>query len=245
MDFLLNGGVLMIGSLIWDSDDLRTNWRNNNLQTDRLIVVPAPIRYGRISKERNCTFTMVFSNECNQPEMHGDGIFVPFKDNPINLSNLKIQSQDLIKAERKKPKLDSERFNWNWGALTISVNPKILIETSEKNNQAISLLKFWSKNYNSEFNPEQYKVGQELPILNSQGILKFNWPDELNDFDFIIATATQPAHEFYPTSQNIADRMLASRYDEYFIKNREFGISTFQDEEIGQVLAENRFTEQK
>ena len=239
MDILLNGGVLMIGSLRWDPDEQRKDWINNNLQIDRQIIVQAPIRYGRISSGRNDTFTMVFSNECNQPDLLGKAVFVPFADNPLDLSNVVTQSIKLINAERKNAIINPRFFYWSWGTLTISINPNILVETSEKYSQAKLLLDFWSGKYDEEFNPEQYKVGQEPTILNNLGILNFIWTDELNDFDFIIATATIPVR-VYPSSQDIADRMFANGYDEYFFKNRKFGISTFQDEEIARILLERR-----
>ena len=179
---------------------------------------------------------MVFSNECNESELQGKAIVVPFENNPINLAGIELESQELIKSERKRNVLDSDRFNWGWGTLTISVNPNILRETSEKYNQANLLLDFWRSKYSRGFKPDNYKVGQEQPILNSQGILNFNWTDELNEFDFIVATATKPDREYYPTSKNIADRILVNEYDEYFNRNREFGICTFQDNEIVKIL---------
>lgn len=236
MDISLNGGVLIIGSLLWDTDEQRESWRKNSLSVDKQILAPAPIRYGRVSKERSCTFSMVFSNECNEDKQIGEAIFVPFKDNPIDFKKIELQTEELIKSERKKTSLDSDRFNWGWGTLTISVNPKILIETSEKFNQAKLLLSYWSKKYSNGFNPNDYKVGQELPVLDKQGLLNFNWTDKLNDFDFIIATATKPEREHYPTSKNIADTMIANEYSDYFRKNIEFGISTFQDKEILNAL---------
>ena len=92
--------------------------------------------------------------------------------------------------------------------MAICINPAILIETSEKYNQAKSLLSYWGAKYSTGFNPNHYKVGEELPILNKQGVLKFNWTEKLNDYDFIIATATKPEIDRYPTSKNIADRMI-------------------------------------
>lgn len=241
MNISLNGGVLIIGSLLWDADEQRTNWRKDFLEVDKQILVPAPIRYGRVSTERSCTFSMVFSNDCNQDHQIGQAIFVPFKDNPIDFKRIELQTKELIKSERKKTTLDSDRFNWGWGTLTISVNPKILIETSEKSNQAKLLLSYWSKKYSDDFNPNNYKVDQELPVLDKEGSLKFNWTDKLNNFDFIIATATKPERDHYPTSKNIADRMLANEYSEYFRKNTELGISTFQDKEILKSLGNGTF----
>lgn len=239
MDISLNGGVLIIGSLLWDTNEQRVNWRNNFLQVEKQILTPAPIRYGRVSTERKCTFSMVFSNECNDANLQGAGIFVPFIDNPINLEKIKIHSQELIKSEQKKTTLDNDRNNWSWGTLTICINPEILKEISEKHNQVKLLLSYWSKQYSEGFNPDDYKVGQELPVLNKQGILKFNWPEKLNAYDFIIATATKPKRELYPTPKNIAERMIVNEYSEYFNKNVDLGISTFQDKEIVEYLNNN------
>ena len=236
MDISLNGGVLIIGSLLWDTDEQRKNWRDNSLAVDQQILVPAPIRYGRVSTERSCTFSMVFSNDCNQESKIGQAIFVPFTDNPIDFNKIEVHTKELIKSERKKTTLDNDRFNWGLGTLTISVNPKILIETSEKFNQAKLLLLYWSKKYSNGFNPDHYKIGEELPVLDKQGLLNFNWTDKLNDFDFIVATATKTERDHYPTPQNIADRIIVNEYPDYFRNNVEFGISTFQDKEILNAL---------
>lgn len=236
MDFSLTGGVLIIGSLIWDTDKQRVDWRNNFLQVKKQIPVVAPIRYGRISKDRKCTFSMVFSNDCNETLFKGAGIFVPFKDNPINLEKIKTHSQELIKSERKLAKLENNNNNWGWGALTICLNPEILNGNSKKSEHAKLLLYYWNEKYSNGFNPEEYKVGNEFPILSKQGVLKFNWTEELNEYDFIIATATKPNIEIYPTAKIIAERMITNEYTEYFNKNLAFGISTFQDKEIASHL---------
>ena len=55
-------GVLIIGSLYWDRACHRTNWRRDRLDQCRGRHVRAPIRYGRRSKTRGCSYTMVFSS---------------------------------------------------------------------------------------------------------------------------------------------------------------------------------------
>ena len=71
----LKFGVLIIGSLRWDNDN-RKNWREERLDIDQAVTVGAPIRYGRRSSKRGCTFTMVFSNSC-QPDHLGTALLVP------------------------------------------------------------------------------------------------------------------------------------------------------------------------
>lgn len=235
-DISLNGGILIIGSLLWDPNPQRAEWRESLLRIDKKVSVPAPICYGRVSTKRKNTFSMVFSNNCNDTNQMGTALFVPFKNNPVNFRILEEHTLELIKSERKKKRLDSDIHNWEWGALAISVNPKLLEEASQKFDQARLLLAYWQKKYSHDFNTDQYKVGVELPILNGQGILNFNWNDNLNDFDFLIATATKPNTDHYPTSKDIAERMIENDYEEYFWRNVESGISTYQDEEIGNIL---------
>ncbi|MCE7060812.1 hypothetical protein [Dyadobacter sp. CY343] len=234
---MLSGGVLIIGSLIWDRENgNRIRWRNDFLNQAGQIKVPAPIRYGRVSRGRCCTFSMVFSDECNRPELKGTGILVPFANNPVDLRMLRVHTSELMKAERNKVDLDENVFNWAWGALAMSVNPVILNEISPKYDEANNLAAFWRKSYTKGFNPEHYKVGNEECIISKEGILKFSWPDELDNYDFLIATATKPERIVYPTAKNIAERMLVNEYSEYFFQNSENGILNFQDDEILEIM---------
>ena len=58
----LNVGVLIIGSLFWDSEQNRPAWRDARLDMATAQTVTAPIRYGRRSgRNRGYTYTMVFS----------------------------------------------------------------------------------------------------------------------------------------------------------------------------------------
>jgi hypothetical protein len=108
---MLSGGVLIIGSLIWDREnENRIRWRNDFLDQAGQIKVPAPIRYGRVSSGRCCTFSMVFSDECNRPELKGTAILVPFANNPVDLRMLKAHTSQLMKAERNKVDLGENVF---------------------------------------------------------------------------------------------------------------------------------------
>lgn len=164
--------------------------------------------------------------------------FVPFSDNPINFDRLKTQTTELIKSERDKLDIE-DRFNWGWGALTIALNPKILNEDSDKFIQANSLLKYWETRYGNRFNPDDYRVGEETPVLSKQGALSFTWPNELDDYDFLIATATKPVRNNYPTAREIADRIIVNQYSDYFEENVKLGITTFQDSDIRKFLTIN------
>ncbi len=237
MNISLNGGVLIIGSLLWDQKPHRVDWRSNYLQINNKISVKAPIRYGRVSQTRNCTFTMVFSDECNAIDLQGEAAFLPFSNNPINLEKLDHQSIGLIKAEYSNAEKHAlSKFYWDWGTLALCVNPEILEDTSEKNASAKLLQNYWADRYDTKFDPNCYKLGKENLIINNQGILKYIWPSQLNNYDFIISTLTKPTKGYYPTARNIADRMIINEYNEYFTKNVVYGIRTFQDEEIKSFL---------
>jgi len=95
-----------------------------------------------------------------------------------------------------------------------------------------SLLKYWKS---------------EEPPINSDGFLTIKWPEEVcpanrvETLDFLIATVTVPTlcKGEYPTVDRIADAMKQRKYCEYFCKNREYGITTFQDARILELIAES------
>ena len=212
------GGVLIIGSLIWEESALRKKWRNENLDLDKQIKVKLPIRYGRISQTRNCTFTMVFSSDCKTKL--GQGIFLPFKKD-YSIEQIIKQGKLMIEAEHNRV-VDFDRFNWGWGCLGIITNPKIEFEIE----------KFWKAKYGNGFNPDDYKIKDEESIVLQSGKFNFDWPTELNEYAFAIGTATKPNIDTYPSPDKIAERMVVNEYDEYFRKNLELGINTFQDKDI-------------
>src|SRR5258708_994055 len=58
----LDAGILIMGSLLWDRDKVRQQWRDERLDCMQSELVSAPIRYGRRSGERRgYTYTMVLS----------------------------------------------------------------------------------------------------------------------------------------------------------------------------------------
>ena len=43
MEISLNGGIIIIGSLYWDDNVQRVNWRNESLDLENQILVKVPI----------------------------------------------------------------------------------------------------------------------------------------------------------------------------------------------------------
>lgn len=233
----LSGGVFVIGSLLWENSEIRKSWRLENLEWKKGKLVNLPLRYGRISTSRSCTFTMVFSSNCKSREKVGKGYFIPFKNNPLSLDTIFSQARKLIDAEHNKLK-KCKKFNWGWGTLGLALNPKYY-KNSKMKKEVEKFSKEWANKYSSEFNQKEYKVGDELPIISKKGTLRINWPETLKEFDFAIGTACKPEIEEYPTAKEIAERILVNKYDKYFRENLKHSISTFQDKEIKSELSIN------
>lgn len=232
---LLSGGVLIVGSLLWEESEIRDKWRIQCLDLKQRQSVSLPIRYGRISTTRNCTYTMVFSSECKTQENLGTGVFIPFAVNPINFEQLEAHVRRMISAEFNKEKNLSSQ-NWDWGAMGISFNPNIQSDDSPKLIALASFATKWAKKYSNTFNPDDYKIGNETSIISKTGILLIDWQNLPEKIDFVIATVIKTELKNYPTVKNIADRIVVNEYDKYFKENRKEGITTFQDLEIVELL---------
>jgi len=121
----LKGGVIIIGSLLWEDDldkgdNLRNNWRINSLDLQGKILVKLPIRYGRYSK--NNIYTMVFSLNCEKNSKLGTGYIIPFKQNTIkHLDILVSEARKMSEAEGMKNRFIGENKDI-WGSMGILVN---------------------------------------------------------------------------------------------------------------------------
>tara|TARA_R100001460_G_scaffold92500_1_gene134388 strand:- start:374 stop:1093 length:720 start_codon:yes stop_codon:yes gene_type:complete len=231
----LKGGVLVIGSLLWDKTKIREDWRNDYLDIKKVIDVKIPIRYGRLSSKRSSIYTMVFSTDCNNTKNLGNGKFVPFKENPVTFKELNTQCTELIKAEHKKDKLDFTRFNWSWGTVAIMLNPKTLLENFENSESIKHFTQEWNKKIGAGFKVGDYKVGEEKAILNNKAFLNFSWPNSLDDYDFFITTSNKSGLPKYPEPNEIAEKFNENGA-EYFYENISNNITTFQDQQIKKHL---------
>lgn len=95
----LRCGLLIIGSLFWDTDngDYRESWRASRLDLPDKQIVSAPIRYGRKSGTWGDAFTMILdSNAAN-----GQGLLVPCKAQVSSFNQLAEEVQWLWAAEAK------------------------------------------------------------------------------------------------------------------------------------------------
>lgn len=230
----LNPGILIIGSLLWDSDRDRHAWRDARLDMASAQTVTAPIRYGRLSgKNRGHTYTMVFSRSCEA----GHAKVVRCKRSVSTAADLIAEAQALWKAEQ--PSAAPGRIATDWGCVALLCNPRRTIP--------VELLEGWARRVADE--PDYGSVRQtqeEGCLVTRAGLLQIDWPSlvdggEALQLDILLVTANDPTltgkPPAYPDVNTIADAWnRAGDHVEYFWKNRDSSIQTFQDDEIRALL---------
>jgi hypothetical protein len=242
-DKTMKGALLIIGSLLWDSDKnenigFRKNWRQKRLIVKNKILVKAPIRYGKLSGNNEVkNYTMVFSNDCEKENLFGTAYLVPFKNQNIKTyRGIENQARYLSDAEGGvNDKLCKGNY-YKWATIGILINPKIAIEEKNK------MLLWWKdllKKDGGLLEYQDYKVDKEESILSDKGELLIKWLqpldktniDAINEFDFVLATCTKPNIPKYPSVEELALDILKDKR-KYFFLNFENGITTFQDRDI-------------
>lgn len=222
----LSGGLLIVGSLLWDKHETRVSLRDEVLNMRNAAIVPAPIRYGRKSDKRQ-TYTMVVSPYCKDESRMGKGVLVPFAASIATTDELTKVAEKIIVAEHKGP-ITFTRFNWRWGCLAFLPNP------NKAGNKNISQLKeFWRTKIGNGFRTSEYIITNEEELLTQQGELLLDWRKEYGDLDFLVLTATKPTVPS-PTIQLLG--AVYAKNDEYFAGNRKAGIETYQDNEIQEQI---------
>src|SRR6267142_2158195 len=224
----LNAGILIIGSLLWD--ERRRPWRDARLDMTSAQTATAPIRYGRLSESRGNTYTMVFSRLCEA----GRAKVLRCTRAVSTPADLIAEAEALWKAEQ--PSADAGRIAVDWGCVALLRNPERKIPED--------LLKGWADRVGRE--PDYGHVSQtqeEGVLVTKNGLLQIAWPHLIEggtpvQLDLLVATANDPeitaTSPSYPEPETIANawNTAASRHAEYFWKNLDNGIHTFQDDEI-------------
>jgi hypothetical protein len=232
----LNAGILIIGSLLWDSERGRPTWRNGRLETAiaSMQTVTAPIRYGRLSESRGNTYTMVFSRKAGTGQAKVLRCVCPIS----TPADLNAEAEALWKAEQ--PSAASGRIASKWGCVALLCNPDRKVSED--------LLKAWAECVGRE--RDYGKVTQteeEGRLIDENGQILIDWPKLVDtgepvQLDILLVTANDPeisaTHRNYPDSATIAEawNAAATKYVEYFWRNAENGICTFQDAEIRALL---------
>ena len=226
----LKAGVLIIGSLLWDLEKGRPAWRDARLVRASAQAVTAPIRYGRLSESRDDTYTMVFSRHCKD----GHAKLIPCSHDVSSLADLVAEAEHLWKAEQ--PSAKAGRIATDWGCVALVCNPERKIPDE--------VIRGWAVRVARE--PEYGRVSQtaeEGVLVSGDGLLRIDWPRLVEDgssaqLDLLLVTANEPTlcgkPLTYPSAETIANAWNAaeSSHAEYFWKNAEYGIRTFEDDEI-------------
>jgi len=246
----LKGGVIIIGSLLWQddlntNDKVRYNWRNTSLNLNEKILARLPIRYGRYSN--GDIYTMVFSTGCEKTKKLGTGYVVPFKNNPIeHLDVLICEARIVAKAEGMECKFVGGA-NPIWAAMGILINKK---KVDQKTYEQI--ISRWAKEFEIDGggkDTSEYRVGKEKLSINKNGELQIHWPTSVNrgeesrikEIDFLIAASTKPKYQQkgntkYPSSTQIATSVRNDLTRRYFMNNFHYRITTFQDNSVINLL---------
>lgn len=236
---MYKGGVILIGSLYWENEnncvpkaedikkgEARRIWREDNFIDVKGTTVAVPIRYGRKSTSRYCTFTMVFSKELEQINQLGKAKVLEFKAEISSMEELKKQSIDLANVEGIYKKSNEEIFS-DWAGVSIIIN--------EERESAKEIRQVWNRIYPSSLiKSTNFKINNEESCLNEIGILNIAFPVQAMHLDYLLSTAIAPNVKNYPNGKEIALAMNQTKeeYYDYFVNNILNGIRTKDDEEI-------------
>ena len=228
--------ILIIGSLIWDKREHRQSWRRDRLKAAPGIPVAAPIRYGRISKDRCKTYTMVFSNEL-LPARTGWALVMPCRCTVSTADQLVNEVEALWVAEQSSPSRPGS-LSASWGAVGLLPNPS---QTTLDEIRAGWTLRAAKETRYAQF---PHADGEQAAV-SPDGILTIPWPrDESGvplEVDLLIATATVPClhNGSYATPQAIAEAWKrAPKEQRYFDENRRAGITTADDYRVMKYLCQ-------
>lgn len=226
-------GVLMIGSLYWDS--ARKEWRDDRLVDTNPKRVRVPIRYGRRSSKRGCTYTMVFSAGLERDKF-GQAIVLPCRQRASTIEKLLEEATCLWAAESKLKRM--ERICRSWGCVALLPNPKQEL--------AEGLIAEWKSHVSGVSGYPRLKPAKGEPeAVSKSGILNISWPQLLDgaelEFDALLGTATDPQIDNgeYPSDRAIAEAWKTpqgKRHISYFDNNVTSGIATWQDRDIKRWL---------
>ncbi|MCY7344615.1 MAG: hypothetical protein LH614_00185 [Pyrinomonadaceae bacterium] len=240
----IKGGAIIQGSLFWENEHncipgdeekgkARRVWRENHLSLNLASPIPFPIRYGRCSSSRLCTYTMVMSKDCLSEDKLGQAKVVPFQKiyQSSNLTEITSEIEALTKVEGISP--SGRYFATGSIAIAIWINPdsRFTADIEKYWNNLIQTHGYQNINSNSFNWSDGTFLTQNFQIDITIADVKL---------DFLLLTYMQPKHRIlslnhqqkYPNSQEIAEEIKKTGYSTYFCQNIVSGITTSDDEEI-------------
>jgi hypothetical protein len=221
----LRAGVLILGSLLWDSAR-RERWRRQCLEMAAARQVWLPMRYGRLSGTRGHTHTMVLSNLCYAHSELGVGFIVPCIRPIQTASDLITEARELANAEGL--------VDWTWGAVGVLANP-----TSKIPREILGGWKDFAAERLEACDLFTHHTKSERPTLSKSGLLQLRWPSRVDtskpiNLDLLLATPTAPTltHGRYPRPREIGETYAKQDRPEYFVENVRHHIRTAHDKDI-------------
>ncbi len=219
---MMRGGILIIGSLLWDNGE-RDAWRRSRLRISERVHVKAPIHYGRRSHSRGNTFTMTLGTDDSRGR--GQGVLVPCAANIQDVAGVVVEAAALWKAEQSTALSNS--IGASWGC----VGALFRTESTPAN---------WLAGWADHFQANASAIGP----VDANGILRIPWPVNAVDgrpaeMDVILGTATM-AEATRPTVADIADAWVGQHegHERYFFENVRHGIRTPEDGPIWRRIEE-------
>ena len=224
-------GVLVVGSLDWESKDYggacrdalirhggslnptRRCWRRQRLMdsADSEFMVRVPIRYGRLSIGRGNTFTMVFSPEYEQRP--GTAKVIQCRKTISNFDDLLEEAIELWVAESEAA--NRGKLAARWGCVVL-LTPDDFLDHPDRNERQRLLDAWASKVSQQKFYGELGFSSGDVEAANgpviTAGRLRISWPTLAEGgpapFDLLLATATDPEigsrRTGYPSVEEIA-----------------------------------------
>ena len=212
----MRAAILIVGSLLWDTLDVRREWRQRRLLLGRAVSVRVPIYYGRQASTRGNTYTMVFDGEQRRG---GRAMLVPCSAPVRGAEDLEAEARELWAAERKTRELNG--IGAGWGCVGVAFHGA----------RAATLAEGWRTFFRDSGT-------QTIWPVNEDGGLGIAWPRGSGRAraDFILATATAPRGE--RTIEAVAGAWVGQDGGEekYFFNNVERGIRTPDDLAIWRAI---------
>lgn len=181
------GGVIIVGSLLWEDTPERIKWRDVCLQVEQKISVSVPIRYGRKSSTRKNTYTMIFFN--HPSTQLGQTFIMPLKEDIKNYSILEKNAFAMAKAEGIWKDTDKiPILNKSWGTVGLLINPQVDLKDQINADLIKNRWQQLYQTYKDAFTPINYSVNaDDTLVINQNGFLQLPWTEQMNDFDFFVS----------------------------------------------------------
>ena len=177
---------------------------------------------------------MVFSTSLSA-DHYGRAIVVPYCQRVRSAADVVDEAVRLWTAETSDGKNEQCRVSAEsgWGCVALLPNPQRPLPAD--------LRARWMERVSGEsgYGKKLETANNEDVVVDQSGFLKIPWPEAEDgsglDVDVLLATATAPTLDngCYPTVHRIADAWNnCDESADYFYKNRDHGIRTFQDAHI-------------